>query len=198
MKIELHIIQNFAPSNLNRDDSGNPKDCEFGGYRRARISSQCFKRAIHSYLDNDPELGGYMGIESKKLPIKIIEKLNEKGKNEKQVLSVVQKVLGVEFDKKNKKKTACILFLPSKCDEIMSNIIEQEWDHLFNEKGEILESDGLKRVEKEWEKLLKRKDVIDLALFGRMIADKPESKVEGATQFAHAISTNRVKMDTDF
>ena len=46
MFIELHIIQNFAPSNLNRDDTNNPKDCEFGGARRARISSQCLKRAI--------------------------------------------------------------------------------------------------------------------------------------------------------
>ena len=39
MKIELHILQNFAPSNLNRDDTGAPKDCELGGWRRARISS---------------------------------------------------------------------------------------------------------------------------------------------------------------
>src|SRR5207248_10366742 len=46
MFIELHMLQNFAPSNLNRDDTGAPKDCEFGGYRRARISSQCLKRAI--------------------------------------------------------------------------------------------------------------------------------------------------------
>jgi CRISPR system Cascade subunit CasC len=46
MILELHILQNFAPSNLNRDDTGSPKDCEFGGYRRARISSQCYKRAI--------------------------------------------------------------------------------------------------------------------------------------------------------
>ena len=37
MFIELHMIQNFAPSNLNRDDTGSPKDCEFGGYRRAHI-----------------------------------------------------------------------------------------------------------------------------------------------------------------
>ena len=48
MFVELHILQNFAPSNLNRDDTGMPKDCEFGGYRRARISSQCFKRAVRS------------------------------------------------------------------------------------------------------------------------------------------------------
>lgn len=46
MFIELHIIQNFAPSNLNRSETGTPKDCEFGGHRRARISSQCFKRAM--------------------------------------------------------------------------------------------------------------------------------------------------------
>lgn len=48
MLLELHIIQNFAPSNLNRDDTGSPKSCEFGGYRRARISSQSIKRAIRT------------------------------------------------------------------------------------------------------------------------------------------------------
>lgn len=46
--IEFHLIQNFAPSNLNRDDTGAPKDAIFGGYRRARISSQCLKRASAS------------------------------------------------------------------------------------------------------------------------------------------------------
>ena len=46
--IELHVIQNFPPSNLNRDDTGSPKDCEFGGYRRARVSSQSLKRAARS------------------------------------------------------------------------------------------------------------------------------------------------------
>ncbi len=50
MRIEMHILQNFAPSNLNRDDTGSPKDCEFGGYRRGRISSQCQKRADRVYF----------------------------------------------------------------------------------------------------------------------------------------------------
>ena len=44
--IEIHVLQNFAPSNLNRDDTGAPKDALFGGTRRARISSQCIKRSI--------------------------------------------------------------------------------------------------------------------------------------------------------
>ena len=54
MFVELHIIQNFAPSNLNRSDTGSPKDCEFGGVRRARISSQCLKRAMRDAFKQDP------------------------------------------------------------------------------------------------------------------------------------------------
>jgi CRISPR system Cascade subunit CasC len=49
--IEIHALQNFAPSNLNRDDTGAPKDAWFGGSRRARVSSQCQKRAVRSYFD---------------------------------------------------------------------------------------------------------------------------------------------------
>src|SRR3990172_1670481 len=48
MFIELHFVQHFAPANLNRDDANLPKDCDFGGARRARISSQCFKRALRT------------------------------------------------------------------------------------------------------------------------------------------------------
>ncbi len=53
MKLELHILQSFAPSNLNRDDTGAPKDCELGGYRRARIPSQCQKRAVREMFRLD-------------------------------------------------------------------------------------------------------------------------------------------------
>ncbi len=48
VKIEVHLIQNFAPSNLNRDDTGQPKSAYFGGFRRARVSSQCSKRSARA------------------------------------------------------------------------------------------------------------------------------------------------------
>src|SRR5436190_15746064 len=51
--VELHLLQNFAPSNLNRDDTGAPKDCELGGHRRARISSQSIKRAIRTMFEDE-------------------------------------------------------------------------------------------------------------------------------------------------
>ena len=46
--LEVHILQTVAPSNLNRDDTGSPKDALFGGFRRARISSQAQKRAVRT------------------------------------------------------------------------------------------------------------------------------------------------------
>ena len=66
--LELHLIQNFAPSNLNRDDTGSPKDAIFGGQRRARVSSQCFKRAIRlSAQDHDLLPEASRGVRTKKL-----------------------------------------------------------------------------------------------------------------------------------
>lgn len=54
MLIEIHMIQNHSPANLNRDDLGAPKTCVFGGVMRARISSQCLKRSIrHPENPND-------------------------------------------------------------------------------------------------------------------------------------------------
>src|SRR5690606_40736279 len=75
--IEFHLIQNFAPSNLNRDDTGSPKDAIFGGQRRARVSSQCFKRAIRlttGELDLIPS--DYRGVRTKKLKALSIERLD--------------------------------------------------------------------------------------------------------------------------
>lgn len=39
--IELHILQSFPVSCLNRDDVGAPKSAVFDGVNRARLSSQC-------------------------------------------------------------------------------------------------------------------------------------------------------------
>ena len=44
--IEMHILQSFPVTCLNRDDVGAPKSAYFGGVSRARVSSQSWKRAI--------------------------------------------------------------------------------------------------------------------------------------------------------
>ena len=61
--IEVHVLQNFAPSNLNRDDTGAPKDAFFGGTRRARVSSQCAKRAVRHFFDEKVREGVFSADE---------------------------------------------------------------------------------------------------------------------------------------
>jgi CRISPR system Cascade subunit CasC len=117
--IEIHTIQNFAPSNLNRDDTGSPKDCEFGGHRRARVSSQCWKRAVREYFGQEeliPET--HRAVRTKKLVgelAKMLVNLNKDRTPEQAtaVGAVAVEALGVGFDAKSKeeKKTKVLLFL---------------------------------------------------------------------------------------
>src|SRR5437879_9769375 len=118
MFIEIHTIQNFAPSNLNRDDTGSPKDCEFGGHRRARVSSQCWKRAVREYFSQEdliPE--AQRAIRTKKLVGKLADMLidPDKERTKEQAFIVgaaAVEALGIGFDAKSKeeKKTSVLLF----------------------------------------------------------------------------------------
>ncbi len=67
MLIEIHIIQNHSPANLNRDDLGAPKTCIFGGYTRARISSQCLKRSIRRSPEFAAALEKSGGVRTRRL-----------------------------------------------------------------------------------------------------------------------------------
>ncbi|WP_428939782.1 type I-E CRISPR-associated protein Cas7/Cse4/CasC [Fontivita pretiosa] len=88
MLIEIHVIQNHSPSNLNSDDLGAPKTCIFGGVTRARISSQCLKRSIRN--PGNPEdvhnrgpgifaqaMAAHIGIRTKLFPWLVGQKLKK-------------------------------------------------------------------------------------------------------------------------
>src|SRR5882724_8637157 len=113
MLLELHMLQNFAPSNLNRDDTGTPKDCEFGGVRRARISSQCLKRAIRTHFTEAkliPE--GNLALRTRLLVEDLAQKLAAKGRDPEQATAVVKTALasaGIETGAGD--RTEYLLFL---------------------------------------------------------------------------------------
>ncbi|MBI2889989.1 MAG: type I-E CRISPR-associated protein Cas7/Cse4/CasC [Nitrospirae bacterium] len=67
MLIEIHMIQNHSPSNLNRDDLGAPKTCVFGGVTRARISSQCLKRSIRRSVEFQKAMEKDGGVRTRRL-----------------------------------------------------------------------------------------------------------------------------------
>lgn len=81
MLIEIHMLQNHAPGNLNRDDTGSPKEAVFGGHKRARISSQCLKRSIRrsdifQALFNE----GMASTRTRSLPVIIRDRLLEESR----------------------------------------------------------------------------------------------------------------------
>ena len=75
--IELHILQSFPVSCLNRDDVGAPKTATFGGATRARISSQCLKRAIRELAKAEYPNGRFTGIRTKLIAAQIQKALED-------------------------------------------------------------------------------------------------------------------------
>ena len=69
MLYEIHMLKNYPPTNLNRDDSGAPKSCQFGGTNRGRISSQCLKRSWRTSPLLAQAIGAeHLGTRTRRLP----------------------------------------------------------------------------------------------------------------------------------
>lgn len=204
MFIELHILQNFAPSNLNRDDTGNPKDTEFGGVRRARISSQAIKRAIRNQKVFAEKTGVETADRTKWITRLLVKPLTAAGKDEKQAWQVAEAFatelgVGVEKDKKTEQsKTKVLLYLSKSEITDIANRLLGQWDKIVSTLKDG-NSPELKAPVADWVKnLKKRTSAPDIALFGRMLAEKPDLNIDAACQVAHAISTHRVNMELDY
>ena len=65
--IQIHALTVYAPSNLNRDDTGRPKTAKFGGAERLRISSQALKRAIRTSDAFKERARGHQGERTQRL-----------------------------------------------------------------------------------------------------------------------------------
>jgi CRISPR system Cascade subunit CasC len=225
MKLELHLLQNFAPSNLNRDDTGAPKDCEFGGVRRARISSQCLKRAIREAFSVHELLGEktteQMAARTKRLVHEAARLATEKGRGleeaERRAAFALQ---AAKLKVDEEQKTQYLLYIPRRAVARLATIVDTHWDELAAADAQPAEpaAEGApkKKAKKSDEKNAAKNAVPkhvaeaitglfedasktpDLALFGRMIADNPDWNTDASCQVAHAISTNRVSMEFDF
>ena len=203
--VEYHLIQNFAPSNLNRDDTGAPKDALFGGYRRARVSSQCFKRAIRMAAQEHELLAPqYQGIRTKKLLSLLQARLPERDTQEAQAkIEAALAAAGLKL--KDDGKTEYLLFLGEAEIAGLANLIEKHWDDLVmapsiegKKSKKAAKAAAPDEVKKMAKTLLNGGKAADVALFGRMLADLPEVNQDAACQVAHAISTHRVEREFDY
>lgn len=105
-------------------------------------------------------------------------------------------VLGLDV---KEDKTQYLLFLGHKEVAELGNVILANFEALTS-----TEVKGKKKtkvggdLKKALEKVLDGEKAVDLALFGRMLADRPDLGVDAAAQVAHAISTHKVDREFDF
>ncbi len=197
MFVEVHFLQSFVPSNLNRDDAGSPKDCDFGGVRRARISSQCLKRAIRQEPVFAQTTQVPNGIRTKRLVETIGSRFAPEQREQavRYVEAVVTAFLS-KMDGKAKEKTAVLLYMSEGEQEAIHDRLLAEWDAFAAAKDVAKVAapigNGLAKQFKG------RSSAADIALFGRMLAENPELNIDAACQVAHALSTHRVQVDWDF
>lgn len=222
--IEIHALQNFAPSNLNRDDTGAPKDALFGGTRRARVSSQCLKRSVREYFKMKVEerefLPENLGQRTKRLLDEVMKLLVKEDRNQTEARNRIRLAMlagaGIwiapnDAESNEDEKSEYLMFLGAKEIASLSAIINERWDL---EKWEAIEEalkkssakekkkEAAKKASKELKEsfslILNGGKAVDVALFGRMLADMPEKNQNAACQVAHAISTHSVEREFDF
>lgn len=200
MLLELHIIQNHAPANLNRDETGSPKSCLFGGVQRARISSQALKRAIRRSAVFDAVLTE-KGIRTRQLPEKVREAFLAAGYSDDVAREWALAASGFGKRDGQPEKPSAI------SDEILTAqtmfLSPQDIDVVAQHLLERARAGGKPPKAKEIEELQKqlsgfRPVTPDIALFGRMVTSPAFHDVEAAIQTAHAISTHRVDNEFDF
>ncbi|MBO4208858.1 type I-E CRISPR-associated protein Cas7/Cse4/CasC [Micromonospora echinofusca] len=193
--IDVYALQTVPPSNLNRDDTGSPKTASYGGVRRARVSSQAWKRAIRlafaDLLDHS--------------------QLGERTKRVGESLAARIRNLDPDLTPEAASALAADVFLASglaKADKKKGEVKDVESGYLLflsnrqldNLAAAALEaSRGGAPLDKARFKALARTDhSVDIAMFGRMVADMTDINVDAACQVAHAISVHAVDNEFDY
>lgn len=198
MHIDIHILQSVPPSNINRDDTGSPKTATYGGVRRARVSSQAWKRATRRDFSQFL-VADQLGVRTKRaveLLSERIERLSpELGVAAASTLAVnALEAAGLKVKAGRKAKEGdqpltefLVFFSNQQLDNLASLAVQAP-------EGKVTRSDA--------KAVMNSAQSVDLALFGRMVTKAKEDKisvnVDASCQVAHAISTHAVTTEFDF
>jgi CRISPR system Cascade subunit CasC len=193
------VLQTVPPSNINRDDTGSPKSAVYGGVRRARVSSQAWKRATRrefSQVIDVAELGERTKRLVELVGAKITELAPDLGDGALAIAEKVFTAAGIKLEKPKVKAgetdadaTAQISYLLFMSHQQIRNLAQLAVD--AERSGEPLDKNAIKRA-------ADRDHSIDIALFGRMVADASDLNVDAAAQVAHAISVHAVDDEYDY
>lgn len=192
--VQFHLLTRYGPSNPNRDDQGRPKQAMVGGAPRLRMSSQSVKRALRESSFFSLELEGHIGTRTKRLHEKLVSHLTAKGTDATRAAEIATEVAGIfgKIDAPRKGEVARVA-------TTLAFISPQEW-RLAEELAEQIAEGKEVPKDKELKKLvLRRADgAVDIAMFGRMLAEDADFNRDAAVQVAHAITTHTAQAEEDW
>lgn len=183
--VDFHVVQTVPPSCVNRDDTGRPKTAFYGGANRARVSSQSWKHAMRLMFKEifESEELGYRTKHVIDLIASEIKKLDSGYDDETAIKEAINamKLTDVKINEKKDNKTGALFFISAvQANNLAQLVISGEKDA------------------KLYKQALKGTPSVDIALFGRMVADNADLNVDAASQVAHSISTHAVQNEYDY
>lgn len=191
--VEIHALQTVPPSCVNRDDTGSPKSAIFGGVPRARVSSQAWKRATRDYFAThiDTDLLGYRTVDALGLITDKIAELDSTITSEDALAlgEGIFKALGIKLTKK--KETGALLFISPKQ---VTGLAQLAID------AHAASADISSKAAKAVMNIRQNPTLssIDIACFGRMVAEAPDLNADAAVQVAHAICVDKMSREFDY
>ena len=182
----IHTLTTRASNNINRDDVGQPKTAMIGGTQRARVSSQCQKRALRfSSPFNGLRDEKLIGTRTKLIGDELVKKMVSGGISEEDAADTAKKIVG-KLKKSGEGDSVempqVLLLAPS---EILA--MESAAEKFIKDK----EIGDLTILQKEHQ-------AIDIALFGRFVADQPQFTVDAAMSVAQSITVHPAAVESDW
>ncbi len=195
--IDIHVLQTVPPSNVNRDDTGSPKTAIYGGVRRARVSSQAWKRATRTGFAGliDPT---DLGVRTKKVVDLVADHISvqapELADEAADLAVTVLTAAGITVTSPRARRgetpgtaeVGYLLFLSVRQAQQLAELAIEA------------HNTGIPTSKKAAKNAADTGHGIDVALFGRMVADATDLNVDAAAQVAHAISVHAVDNEYDY
>lgn len=192
--VQLHLLTSYPPSNLNRDDTGRPKTALIGDANRLRISSQSQKRAWRTSNAFEVALAGSLGTRTKLIGKQIFADLKKGGIADKAAREWAKEIARQFGKLKSEKKTENDADLEI---EQLAHFSPEEKDAIGELVVTLIGRNGPPTAD-ELKLLSRPRRAVDIAMFGRMLADAAEFNVEAAVQVAHAITVHKAAVEDDY
>ncbi|MFJ8870801.1 type I-E CRISPR-associated protein Cas7/Cse4/CasC [Streptomyces sp. NPDC102473] len=207
--LDVHALQTVPPSNLNRDDTGAPKTAVYGGVPRARVSSQAWKRAARTYFSDEHLLDpSELGVRTKKIVEAVADRITalDPSIGTEAALHIADetvKATGLKTEVPKRKATAAKDGEPDPAPEAKYLVFlsTRQLDGLARlavEGAADITTHLNKETKAKAKEIADTHHSVDIALFGRMVADAADFNVDAAVQVAHAISVHRVENESDY